>query len=64
MNERRNNWKENLSKQAQKRHAEKMKLLSQLDSIREDLRKCGVDFAKRDELSLKYRVTVAELATL
>lgn len=64
MNERRNNWKENLSKEAQRRHAKKMKLLSRLDSIRKEWRECGVDFAKRDELSLKYRVTVAELATL
>ena len=64
MNERRNHWKENFSKEAQKRMDEKLRLLTQLDAIRDELRACGTDFQRRDEVSLKYRETVAKLAAL
>lgn len=62
--DRRHNWQEDISQEAQQRHERKMQLLAQLPIIRDELRACGADWEKYDEISLKYRETVAQLATL
>jgi len=62
--DRRKNWKENLSAEAGQRMQRKLELLSQLDELRTQLRACGTDFVKRDAVALEYRVTVATLATI
>jgi len=64
MNNRRNNWKANLAKATLARHNKKLELITKLDQHREELRGAGLDFAKRDEVSLKMRETIAQLATL
>lgn len=63
-NDRRNNWKETISQEAQARTQKRLTLLDELDTIREQMRRCGTDFTRRDALSLTYRETVAKLATL
>lgn len=64
MNERRMNWEEALSQEAQERQQKKMALLDELETIRAELQTCGVDFQRRDAVALQYRETVAKLAAL
>jgi len=64
MTERRSHWKENISKAAQARHEKRIQLLTKLDEHREELRNAGLDFEKRDAISLKMRETAARLVTL
>jgi len=61
-NERRQNWKENLSKQAQARAAARHDLLVQLDETRREIQQCSLE--EYDGLKLKQRETIAKLATL
>ena len=62
--DRRTNWKENLSKEAQERTKKKLALLDQLDATRAEMKSCGRDIEKHDALALRYRETVAKLATV
>ena len=64
MKERRHNWKEFLGREAQERTQKRLALLDQLEEIRTELHVCGRDFKKRDEVSLRYRETIAKLATI
>lgn len=64
MNERRENWKEYIGAEAHERLQKKLELLDQLEQIRGELKSCGTDFVKRDAVSLRYRETVAQLATI
>ena len=64
MNDRRTNWKEAIGNEANERIQKKLALLDRLEEIRADLRACGTNFEKRDAVSLRYRETVAQLATL
>jgi len=61
-NERRQNWKENLSKQAQARATARHTLLVQLDETRREIQQCSLE--EYDGLKLKQRETIAKLATL
>jgi hypothetical protein len=64
VNERRQNWKQDLSKEARARGEKRVELLAQLEETREEIQKCGLDFARHDELKLAQRTIVAQLATL
>jgi len=61
---RRRNWKEDLSKQAQERAKARTDLLVRLDETRKEIKKCGLDFQQHDRLKLEQRTIVAQLATL
>ena len=62
MIERRENWKENVSKAARERAAARHALLVQLDETRRAIHQCSLK--EYDSLKLKQRETVAKLATL
>jgi hypothetical protein len=62
--ERRHNWKANLGKAALVRHHKRIALLVQLDAIREEIRRTGLNFLKHDQLHAQMRETIAQLATL
>jgi hypothetical protein len=62
MNERRHNWKGNLTKDAQERAAKRHALLLALDETRREIEKCKL--GEYDGLKLKQREVVAQLATL
>jgi len=63
-NERRHNWKENLSKQAQARAAARHDLLVQLDETRRSIQTVGNDYQAYDALKAQQREIAAQLATL
>lgn len=60
----RRNWKADLSKEAQERNARKLSLLVQLDTTREAIKECGLNFALYDRLKAEQRRIAAELATM
>lgn len=60
--EKRSNWSEMTSKKAQQRQAQKMKLLIDLDEIREQLKIAPI--SSFDKLKLQQREIIAKLATL
>lgn len=60
----RRSWKADLSKKAQERNARKLSLLVELDQTREQIKQCGLDFARYDEIKAEQRRIAAELATL
>ena len=64
MNERRVNWKAELSKQAQARAAQRQNLLIALEGVREEVKCIGSDFEKYDALKSQQREIIAQLATL
>ena len=64
MNERRVNWKQALSKQAQARANKRQELLISLEGMREEIKKAGTDFSKYDELKAQQREIISQLAAL
>jgi hypothetical protein len=64
MTERRTNWKGHLGKQAQARKQKRLELLTKLDETRREIRECGTDFDRYDQLKARQREVAAQLAAL
>jgi len=64
MNERRKNWKADVSNAAQARQAKREQFLVDLDTTRREITTCGLDFERHDKLFLTMREIIAKLATL
>jgi len=64
MNERRVNWKAELSKQAQARAAQRQNLLIALEGVQEEIKSTSKDFAQYDKLKAQQREIIAQLAVL
>lgn len=64
MPDRRQNWKEDLSKAARERQQQWNALLVEKEAIAAAIQLCGTDFEQYDRLKAKQREVIAKLARL
>ncbi len=61
--ERRANWKAAISRAAQERAQRIAEMQQELTTLQAEMRACGTDWKRYDELGQQYRETVAKIAT-
>ena len=64
MNDRRNNWKEDIGKAARERAVKRQELLNELARLRQELSVCNVRSADYERLMAERAEVTAKLATL